>query len=304
MAGIFGYQGKLGIGTATPVTNRFNFASEDLVLHEEFVDVNKLRGVRSHSSVPVRQGIRRVTGSLHLQPTAVELANLLQWVMGGTPTGTGTITYPLADVIYPTTGMYVVIDRGAGVFTYSGCSVNRATFHCSQGEPLNADLELVGIDETVAAAGTFPVLNLDLTTQPFVFMDMVLSVNGSTSFCRNFELVVDNDLEKERFFNSETVTAIYAKDRHVTITHSLPYGDNPLDYGLGVAGVSVTLTFTNGTAVLEFNMQNVKYPRRSPHVDGREEVMLPLQGTAYRVGVPTAVGVADPGLELITTLAS
>src|ERR1051326_2012015 len=70
---IYGYQGQLGIGTANPVTVRYDFQSESLVLDEQFIDPNGLRGTRSRFIANVRQGNRRVAGQLHLQPTPGDL---------------------------------------------------------------------------------------------------------------------------------------------------------------------------------------------------------------------------------------
>lgn len=295
---IYGWQAQLGIDTANPITQRFDFDMEELVCDEEFPDTNGLRGTRARSQERVRQGLRRVHGPIRLQPTTNELALLLPWILGGTPTGTGTITYPLADAI---PSRYVTIDRSAvatygKVFTYNGVVVDRATFHASQGEPLQVDLDLVGIDETPANAGTFPALNLDTATPVLMFYDLSLSIASTTYQCRNFQLTVENDVDKDRFYNSLTLTGGFARDRHIRVSHELPYGDSTAAYNLGVGGVAVVATFTYGTHVLTFTMSNVKYPRKSPRVAGREEVMLPLEGMAYKTGTST--------LELVTTLAA
>lgn len=290
MTATFGFQSQLGVDTANPVTQRLDFDSEELVCDEDFIDTNGLRGTRSLSQERIRQGIRRVHGMIRFQPTEAELALLLPWILGGTPS---LGTYPLGDILSP---RFVAIDRGSHVFTYNGCVVDTATFHATQNQALSVDLEIIGIDETLGAAGSFPSLTLDITTQPFIFTDLVLVVNGVTYNCRSFELKIDNDIEKERFFNSQTLTAGYAKSRHITISHPLPYGDDSAAYNLGVAGVAATATFTNGAHVLEFSMANVKYPRHSPRVEGHEEIFLPLTGTAYKSG-------ENPGtLELVTTL--
>jgi hypothetical protein len=291
MAPVYGYQTQLGIDTANPVTQRFDFDSESLVCDEEFKDTNGLRGTRARSHERVRAGLRHMHGTIRFQPTTNELALLLPWILAGTPTGSAPVTYPLADLL---TTRFVTIDRGAKVFTYNGCVVNRATFRGVQGEPLEVELDVLGIDETVAASGTFPVLNLDIATPPMMFYDLALVVNSVTYNCHDFTLEVDNVVDPNRFFNNQTATALIAMDRHIHVTHSLPYGDASAAYNLGVAGVAATATFTNGAHVLTFTLANVKYPRKSPHVGGREEVMLPLIGTAYKVGTST--------LELVTTM--
>jgi hypothetical protein len=108
------------------------------------------------------------------------------------------------------------------------------------------------------------------------------------------DITIDNAIDRDRFFNSQTATALPPMDRHVTMELSAPYGDASALYGMGAAGAAVVATFTNGGAVLTMTAGRVAFPRKSPGVPGRQEIMLPLHGTAYKSG-STA--------ELVTTLA-
>jgi hypothetical protein len=283
------FQGQLGIDTANPITVRYDFQRENLVCDENFIDTNGLRGTRSRDISRVRQGNRKVHGQIVFQPTTLELSTLLPWILGGTPTGSGTVTYPLADAL---TSRYVNVDRVEKRFTYSGVVVNKATFRGSEGNPLELTLDLVGVDETVASTA-FPSISLDTTTPPLIFTDLVLSVNSTTAQCKEFTLEIDNAVDADRFFNSQTLTSGYARDRHVNIDHPLPYGDQSALYNPGVAGVAVTATFTDGSSVLEFSLAAVDYPRHSPYAGGRNEIMMPMRGTAYK---------SSGTLELVTTL--
>jgi hypothetical protein len=290
VAPVYPFATQLGIDTAATVTKRFDFQAADVVLAEDFVDTNGLRGTRARAVERLRQGNRRVGGPLRLQPTAVEMANLLAWIMGGSPTGSPTVTYPLADTL---ADRYVVIDRGSKVFSYNGCRVNRATFRGAQGQPLDLTLDVVGIDETLGNSGTFPALTLDVTTVPFMFTDLVFVLNAVTVQALEVEITIDNAIDTNRFFNSQIATALIATDRHVTLNTRLSYGDQSALYGTGVGGVAATATFTAGGQVLTFTFAKVAFPRHSPPTRGREEVMLPLQGTCYKSGST---------LELITSL--
>lgn len=290
MAGAWGYPGQLGISTSNPVDARFDFLSENLVCNEEFPDTGGLRGTRSHVIERVRAGLRRVGGTITMQPTAVEWAALLPWILGGTPSET---TYPLADAL---TSRYVTVDRVAKVFTYSGCFVDSATIRGSQGQPLQLTLNLVGSDETVGNAASFPSLTLDTTTNAFMFHDCVISVASTEYQSRDFEITINNHIDRERFFNSQVLSLTTSPmDRHISSRFSLPYGDAVAAYNTGAAGVAVSVTATNGAVSLAFSMAKVAFPRRSPMVAGRQEIMLPLEGMAYRSGST---------LELVTTLDS
>lgn len=290
MAGSWGYQTQLGIDTNATVTKRYDFLSENLVCNEDFVDTGGLRGTRSHVVERVRAGIRHIAGTITMQPTAVELAALLPWILGAAAVGN---VFALADTL---TTRYVVVDRGAKVFSYTSCLVDSCTFRASQGSPLSMTLSVVGSDESVGNSGTFPSLTLDTTTNAFMFHDCVFTLAAATYSVRDFDLTINNNIDRNRFFNSQTLsTATSPMDRHVTLRTSMPYGDATAVYNTGASGVAVNATFTNGGTSLNFDFVKVCFPRRSPSVGGRQEVMVPLDGIAYRSGST---------LELVTTLDS
>jgi hypothetical protein len=281
----FGWQGQFGIGDSTPVNHRFDIQRENFTLNENIKDCNGLRGIRSHSVERLRNSTRRVEGSVTFWPTANELVNLLPWIMAGTPSGTGTVTYPLGDV-QPT--KYVVIDRGAGVHTYNGCMVDKAHFRSSQGEPLEVTLDIVGLDETVGAAGSFPALDLDIASAPFMYFDAAVTVGGVSVIGKDVELSIDNALNKDRYFNSPVLKATYPMDRIIEISTTLPYGDASALYGTGLAGngAVIQFTFTDGAQVLTMTANNAKFPRNGPTMPGREEIMFPLRARCFRSGIP------------------
>lgn len=292
MAGGYGFETQLGISTANPVNARFDYLSENLICQEEFPDTGGLRGTRSHVIERVRQGIRRIAGTITMQPTAVEWAALLPWIQGANASGT---TYALADSL---TSRYVTVDRVTKVFTYDAVFVDSATIRSSQGQPVSLTLNLVGSDEAVANAGTFPSLTIDTTTNAFMFHDSsaAVTVGGVAYAIRDFELTIHNHVDRERFFNTQVLsTATRAMDRNITLRMHLPYGDASAVYATGASGVAVAATFTNGAVSLSFSFVKVAFPRRSPMVQGRQEIMVPLDGVAYRSGST---------LELVTTLDS
>lgn len=292
MAPVVGYQAQLGIDSANPVTQRFDFQTENLVADEDFVDCNGLRGTRSRDASRVRQGNYRVHGPIHLQPSAAELALLLPWILGTAGAGSPTATFALADALAT---RYVSIDRGLKVPTYAGVAVDRCTIRGAQNRAIDVMLDCVGQTETLGNSGSFPSLSIETTTAPFMFTDLALSVGGSTYDIKDFELVIDNAIDKERFYNSQTLSAVLALDRHVTLKFDPPYGTASALYGLGTTGTHVVGTFTGpGTQVLVFDLVKVCFPRKSPSfVAGRQEEMLPMIGTAYK---------SSGTLELVTTL--
>ncbi len=288
MAPSYGYATQIGIGTTSTVDHRLDFQSESLAVAEDFVDTNGLRGTRSHSVERVRAGIRHIGGSISLQPTALELSHLLPWILGTDASGT---TFALAETCQ---ARYVSVDRVAKVFTYDNCRVNRATFRASQGSPLSVDLDVIGVDEAIANAASFPSLSIDLTTGPYMFHDCVLNIAGTGYSAKEVTIVIDNGLDSDRFFNSQTLsTAFNAKDRHISVSTSLPYGDAAAVYGSGAAGVAVNATFTNGGVSCLFGMAALAFPADAPLVVAPNDGLVFWNYTGTTGGILTFTIVYD-----------
>jgi hypothetical protein len=284
MSAAVGALGKLGIGAASPVTYMLDFQSENFRRQDESVNGNGVRGTRSHHFNPVRAGLQRVNGPVNFKPTALDLANLFPWALcGSTVTVSGTNKrYQLGETAVT---RYLTIDRHAKVFTTTKVGVNKATFRADQGQLFEANFDLIGSTETVGNAGTFPAIAVDVSTQPFILSDLALSVNSTTVTAKQFEITVDNKIDPDRFFNANVLSDVVMNDREVTFKTTLPYGDFTALYNLGAGtGIAVTATLTNGSVVLVFSLPKVVFPPMSPVVPGRQEVMLELEGRAYRSG--------------------
>jgi len=198
-----------------------------------------------------------------------------------TTAASGTVTYALGEAAVT---RFVMIDRVGQVFTYSSVAVDKATFRSSRGAALTLTLDLVGVLEQTGSAGSFPSLNLDVSTKPLLFFDCVLTVAGTVYFCDSFTLMIENFIDKNRFFNSKTLTAVIATDRKISFQTKLPYGDAVALYGAGVNGVAMSSVFTYGNEVLSFTAGTVVFPHESPMIQGRSEILFPLNGTLYKSG--------------------
>ena len=290
MTAAIGTLGQFGLDSSNPVTKRLDFMSENLVMREIPIDSNGVRGTRSPNVDRVRMGLRYVGGTINLQPNPVETGLLLEWIMGASPSGSGPVTYALADTL---PSRYVTVDRVAKVFTYAGCKVDKATFRCNQGQALEISLDVVGTTETVGNSGTFPSLSIDTSAGPWIFSDMAISLNSSTLTVRECEIVVDNVIDRERFFNSNTLTTVETLDRNVFFRTMVPYGDWTSLYGAsGAGGLDCVATFTNGVYILTMTFGKVVIPRTTPMIPGRREVMLPLEGKAYKTGSTRELSIA------------
>ncbi len=199
-----GHQTRLGTITEStygtspgPVDQPFVFVSESIAKRGVIVEREGLRGTRGHVADDTRLGPYTVSGELVLEPTPEDLAIWLPRILGGTPTGSNPVTYPLAETLPSFT---LAVDRVAKVFTYSGCKVNRAVFHGSQGGLLRLSLDLVAKSESVGAAGTFPSLTPGVT-QPYIFSDLALTLAAAAREVKQFQLSIDNALVTDRFMN-------------------------------------------------------------------------------------------------------
>src|ERR1700693_2420586 len=236
MAASVGTLAHLGIDTSNPVGKAFAFVNENLIAQSQPIDASGVRGTRQHFIDRVRGGPIHIAGNINMQPNAVETSLLLQWILGGTPTGSPTVTYPLADALQT---RYVTIDRTLKVDTYAANMVDVATWTSSPGEPLGLDLSLVGTTETVGNAASFPAgLYIDTANGPFVMSDLAIVLNSVTITCRQFRLSVNNHLDRSRFFNSLTLQSPPVTwDRTVQVSLMVPWGDWYAMYNLGVGGV-------------------------------------------------------------------
>lgn len=291
MSGAYGVQSRLGFmaNGATAATQAVEFLTETLAQRTERIDTNGLKGTRARYVNRIREGRRRVSGSITLNPTAAELAFLLPYLFGASAAGT---SFPLGETL---TQFAAQADRVQKVFTYQGLVASRATFRGTSGQPLEMTLDLVGRTESVGNAGTFPNLSIDTATAPFVYTDSVITLNTTTYQSTEFEMTFDNGVDAERFLNSQTLVTAQATDRVVTLRLGIPYGDGSALYTPGTATLAAVVTFTNGALSLAFSYANVFAAWETPVANGRGEMVLPINGQAYRDG-STA--------ELVTTLDS
>ncbi len=291
MAVDVGTLGKLGIHTASPVTASFDFVSENLVMNEGVINANGVRGTRDQSVERLRAGNQVIAGTILLRPTPVELALLLPWMLGGTPSGSGPVSYPIAETL---TTRFVAIDRISKVFTYAGCGVDSFTIRGRQGEPMEVELNLVAQTETIGNAGTFPALTIDTTTAPYVFTDMVFNLNAVANVLTpEFDFTMNNMIDKDRFFNSRTLTAVTPLDRETKLNTRIPSADYTALYGAALAasgvnaGVAASMVFTNGLSVFTITMPKVSFPKKSPNIAGKTEEFMPLEVWVMKSGAST-----------------
>jgi hypothetical protein len=276
---------KFATSAATPATEPFAFISESMGKRQSIVERDGIKGTRSHMSLDTRLGNAPVDGTIVLEPTPEDLAIWFPRILGTAANGT---SYVLAETI---PDFFMVIDRVAKVFTYTKNWVDRATFTGSEGQPIRLSMDIVGTDETVGNSGTFPALTLAYTT-PYMFSDMVLTLAGSARQVKEFTLVIDNHLNKERFFNSTTRQLAPSEDRTITLSCTVPYSvENVALYAQALAGAAGTLVLTNANYSTTFTFGILQVPYDTPNVAGKGEVMLTLNMIAKKVNTTMELAV-------------
>lgn len=281
---------RLGVGSADPVDKALNFSSFNPNVNVVLRDLNGMRGTYdkdANRTVPERN---MIGPSWAGEPTAAELLFMLEWVMGGTPTGTTTKTFPQANAPKEWNIHY---KPNAGLEWFlGGVAIDTWTMQAAQGEPLTASAEMVGKTYD-ASRSNMPTLSYDQTTRPFMLNGLVLTHGGSSVACRGFTWRVVKNIQRDRHLNSMNLTDLVSASRQYTLAVEVPSGDYAAkwDDGLPKDGVSAVAAFTNaGGGVLTLTFPLLRYPGRSPDNSGAESFMT-LDGEAYRVGAGSPITV-------------
>jgi len=269
---------------ATP-SEAYEFLTESVAAHKTIIDTNGLQGTRSHRKERTRAGTYTVSGGLEFHPTGNDLSRWLPRILGATASGN---TYAVAETL---PSFYYSADRVTKCFHYTGCKVDKATFSASEGELLKLSLAIEGLTEVVAAASSittragFP----DIVMHPLRFTEGVFTMVGGARPVKSFSLTVDNALDKGRFNNTITRSALPEMDRIVTAQFTTPYtpgttttGETDL-YDQTNDGTSATLVFTSTVdtnVVFTLTLATLQVEAESPTMNGRGEIMLNINGTA------------------------
>lgn len=266
--------------SADHLTNplRLDFAEFDIGIMLEQKNMNGTRGKYDEDIERVRVNRTTISPRYRGEPTALEWATLLPWALGATASGT---TYALGNNVYQ---KYMRFDPSNGKkWQFVGVAVDALTMRSSSGEPLSCDLDLVGMTYS-NPVDSFPAGNLDITTQPFLLSDCVLTWDGSTRNFRDMSVSVRNNIDRGRFLNSQTLTATNKLHREIVWSIELPSGDydSLWDSGDGAnSGANLSAVFTNGATSITLASTAVNLIPVAPMHPFQNEGMLRLEGKAY-----------------------
>lgn len=215
--------GLLGIDTANPVTKAYEYSFPfDLQGRQEYIYPDGARGTLDEQSETAIKGLFRVEGAIKIKPVHDFLSQIgLKWILGGTPTGTAPVTYPESNTLI---GAYVTIDRITKVDTYGLVWVNSMSITSEEGKEMEMDLDLLGQTETEGLAGSFPAGLVPAYQPPFVHSSAGSSftINGAARQVKRVSIAMNNNLLRDRFFNSTTLQLSAKTKRTWAITVSVP----------------------------------------------------------------------------------
>lgn len=276
-----------------PITNtagvQLNILAENIAATRGIIDANALQGTRSHLNNECREGLVIVGGSFSAHPLTYDLARILTYWLGGTPSGT---SYPLAETL-PAMNVQKRVGNSGRVLSFDSVYGNVMTISGSRGQPLLFDGSVVGTTGESEASAAPSGVDRDRTTNQLVFHDLAITLGGSTYTVFEFSLTLNNALDVE-MVNSRTATAVFPTDRIVTISHPIPEAGVTLATFSDVE-VAVAATFSYNSQSLLLSLPAVRYTTQSPIIQGRGETRYALNGIGYRTSTTA---------ELVVTLDS
>lgn len=245
---------------------------------QQIIDINGVRGTRSHQSERARFGAKSVGGDITLPVAASMLDKWLPRILGANASGT---TFAVAETLPEFQVMHDTVEK---VFTYTGCKVGKAVFKASAQSPLVlVTLTIIGKDRSKGNAGTFPNLTMPVD-MPYLFNELVLTVGGTSRPCEDFELIIDN-MGEARNVNSFTADLIKIKDRVVTLSFTNPFESADVDLlDVAIGGMSATLVWepSGSNASTTITLPAVQIPVDDPTVQGKDQISNKITAVCRR----------------------
>ncbi len=277
--------------TPAVATEEYEFLTEGLATEREIIHTPGVRGTRLRPVERLKLGRQTPAGVISMQPSYLDLANLLPRCIGAL----SGITYTVSDTV--PVAFQVITDRVTKVLTYCGCRMGTVKFHAGPGQPLTMDMTIDALTETQASAGStnWSGIGALALAAPFIFEEAVLNLAGGPVQIIAFETTIDWHLKKDRWVNSLTRTDLPSMDLEIQTSFIVPYTSDTsalYDNGGVVTGTAGNINFSTGGvggggAGVNFKLTYgaLVFPaRKSPVVHNKDEITLTLAGEAYRTG--------------------
>jgi len=269
-----GYACGVSVGS-----NPIAFLSHSIKETRPVINDESLRGTRTRPSERLRQGNISVAGALKLQPTPVELGEILKFLLNSA--SALTLTDAMQDVT-------VVTNTPAATATFLG-RFTKGTFSCAPGEKLDLDLDFIG--KTCTMTGGAAASATDLTTAGYVMYDLGsgVTIDGVAYAIDRFALSIDNKI-KPTYMMGQTATDLEPTDRVIMLSIETKYTAteaglltlNQTGPTIG-APITASLAFTNGSNSITFTFGALAATSETVIVPGRDHLRQPLNYQAYGI---------------------
>ena len=268
---IMGHRFQYGVtaaAAALPVTTRLMLQQCSVKAVDQHHEVEGWRGQLAHRSADVAESLQTVNGQISLTPRPEELRVLLPLCFGG------AFAANVLDPALIDESFHFSFDRSVKVFNYSGMKVASGSLTSSAGQPLRLSAQLEGSGLTIANAGTFPSLGISRQA-PLMHHHATITVGGTAYLVDNIQINWDNKLKTDRFFNSRTRGELPQGDRVVMVSFDCLYSTTELPlYEIALAGVAMSIVYTNGNLSLTVSLPCVQKPNEDPEPSGLTDELL------------------------------
>lgn len=253
----------------------------------DIVNTSGVRGTRSAHSLRSRLAGKTVAGDIVLPVSALMLDWWFPKILGANASGT---SFAVAETIPEFVAM---IDAASKVFSYTGCKVSKAVFRGSAQSPLiTCTLSIIGKDYSIGNSGTFPALAMPVDL-PYLFNELVLTVDGTSRECEDFELTIDNVGEARRG-NDFAATAVKIKDRIVTLAFTNPFESTDVDLlSVAIGGMAASLVWTpsGGDCSTTITLPCLQIPVDLPTIQGKDQITNRITAVARRTDAAAEISV-------------
>jgi len=261
MTVVVGHATRFGAGDANTSDTEYEFLSCDLGADGSHRSPEGMRGNRSLREQSVVDGTEDVSGTVVIEPRPDDLADWLPRIVGANAAVAATLPTFVCNVT-----------RVAETNLYLGCKVARAVFTASSTQNLQLSMDIVGLTEGSQA---FPDIAASLSVlQPYVLHQAVITLGANTLNADNLEIVIDNQVLTDRYYNSQTRVEIPEGSRLVTLSFDNPFNSTDIAwYDIARAGAAGSVVFTNGNYSCNFTFSNLKMPRAKQPIGGRNTAL-------------------------------
>lgn len=305
--------GRLAVTTLPSTSVRIDYGDFSPGVQGIKADANRNRGELDRAVNRTRTTAVMCAPRFQGEPTATEWATLLPWIMGGTPTGSGLVTYPLGNAVAE---RKLHFDDGNGkIHVMHNVGVRSATISTSNADRvLSLSMNMIAAQyigatglggttppyQDTPGADPFPSVTLDDTSPVFCLPDAsgftalgatttgTITADGVVTTISDFSITIDNTVP-DRMYHSFFQTRNIKPDRVSQVSFAFPEGEFPSLYLDAEDAIPIFIRMITGNYSFEIELPAVIFPREPMEFQNRNEVVNRLNGLAYKTSGSASV---------------